>query len=99
MIGVSLCNYHMTKQAHRKIEKMLENAHNLDLSARDLKLIQDALYTQEKILSVQSRAGGNAAKLRLNEVKELMRRVDVKAPQRESENRKSWIGLTRALFG
>lgn len=78
---------------------MLENAHNLDLSARDLKLIQDALYTQEKILSVQSRAGGNAAKMRLNEVKELMRRVGRNTSTPKATECKSWMGLTRALFG
>ena len=79
--------------------QMLENNHNLDLSARDLQLIQDALFTQEKILSVQSRAGGNAAKTRLNEVQHLMRRVRSNVPQPAKEQRKGLFGLTRALFG
>ncbi len=78
---------------------MLDNTHNLDLSAQDLKLIQDALHTREKILSVQSRAGGNAAKRRLNEIKTLMARVGRNTAKPHQTECKSWMGLTRTLFG
>lgn len=44
-------------------------------SDHDLEVIQDALFTQEKILAVQSRAGGNAAKMRLNDLQGLLRRM------------------------
>jgi hypothetical protein len=36
---------------------LLDDTHNVDLTAQDLELIEAALHTHEKILSVQSRAG------------------------------------------
>ena len=44
---------------------MLDDTYAVDLTKQDLELIEAALQTQEKILSVQSRAGGSAARARL----------------------------------
>ena len=54
---------------------MSDSAQNLEFSDHDLEVIEEALFTQEKILSVQSRAGGNMAKTRLNELQGLLRRM------------------------
>jgi hypothetical protein len=54
---------------------MLDQYKDVEFSGHDLEVIEEALFTQEKILSVQSRAGGNAAKVRLNELQGLLRRV------------------------
>ena len=47
----------------------------IEFSDHDLEVIRNALFTQEKILTVQSRAGGNAAKMRLNELQGLLSRL------------------------
>ncbi|WP_295317557.1 hypothetical protein [Roseobacter sp.] len=55
---------------------MLDNAHNLDLTAQDIALIEAALHTQKKILTVQSQAGGRGARKKLTDLKHLMRRLN-----------------------
>lgn len=55
---------------------MFNNLHSLELTSEDLKLIEAALHTQKKILSVQSQAGGSGAHLKLNELKRLIARVN-----------------------
>lgn len=54
---------------------MLEQIQKVDFTNDDIEVIKDALFTQEKILAVQSRAGGNAAKIRLNELRGLLFRI------------------------
>jgi len=54
---------------------MLEQSQNFEISAQDMTVIEDALFTQEKILSVQSRAGGHEAETRLNELRQVLRRM------------------------
>ena len=80
---------------------MLEDKNRVDLSTHDLELIESALQTQEKILAVQSRAGGNAAKIRLNELKSVLRRVRRQNPQAAKSKCRtvsSWGSFARALF-
>lgn len=48
----------------------------LDLTKKDIELIEAALHTQSKILSVQSEAGGCGARQRLSELKHLIKRID-----------------------
>lgn len=54
---------------------MLDQIQRVDFTHKDIEVIKDALFTQEKILAVQSRAGGNAAKIRLNELRGLLYRI------------------------
>lgn len=54
---------------------MLDNLERIDLSAKDIELIEAALHTQKKILSVQSEAGGTGARQKLSDLKHLLRRV------------------------
>lgn len=55
---------------------MFNNLHSLDLTAQDIELIEAALQTQKKILSVQSQAGGSGAEKKLSELQQLISRVD-----------------------
>ncbi len=77
---------------------MADEIHSVDLTAHDLELIETALQTQEKILSVQSRAGGSAARTRLNDVKGLMRRLRRQTPGPQSAASPSWSKAARQLF-
>ena len=77
---------------------MLDDTHNVDLTAQDLELIEAALQTHEKILSVQSRAGGGAERARLNALKGLMRRLRRQTPTWPEGPGHSWVQRVRALF-
>ncbi|MEP1200949.1 MULTISPECIES: hypothetical protein [unclassified Tateyamaria] len=77
---------------------MLDETHSVDLTLQDLELIEGALQTQEKILSVQSRAGGNAARTRLNDLKGLMRRLRRQTPAPQGAESASWSQAARQLF-
>ena len=72
--------------------------HNVDLTKQDLELIETALQTQEKILSVQSRAGGGAERARLNDLKGLMRRLRRQTPTHNAGCATSWGQAARQLF-
>lgn len=77
---------------------MLDDTHSVDLTKHDLELIEAALQTQEKILSVQSRAGGDAARARLNDLKGLMRRLRRQTPSAQAAPAPSWSQAARSLF-
>ncbi|MFL4472023.1 hypothetical protein ACERZ8_19860 [Tateyamaria armeniaca] len=77
---------------------MLDETHSVDLTLQDLELIEAALQTQEKILSVQSRAGGSAARTRLNDLKGLMRRLRRQTPAPQGASAASWSQTARQLF-
>ena len=77
---------------------MLDETHSVDLTTQDLELIEAALRTQEKILSVQSRAGGSAARTRLNDLKGLMRRLRRQTPTANAAPATSWSQAARQLF-
>ena len=76
---------------------MLDDTYAVDLTKQDLELIEAALQTQEKILSVQSRAGGNAARARLNDLKGLMRRLRRQTPAPTGGEAPSWSQTARSL--
>jgi hypothetical protein len=76
---------------------MRDDTHSVDLTQHDLELIETALQTQEKILSVQSRAGGGAARTQLNALKGLMRRLRRQTPMPNS-SATSWSQAARQLF-
>ena len=77
---------------------MLDDTHTVDLTKQDLELIEAALQTQEKILSVQRRAGGSAARTRLNDLKGLMRRLRRQTPAPHGATGGSWSQVARQLF-
>ena len=51
---------------------MFDNKQKLEISQDELALIEAALHTQSKILSVQASAGGSKALGRLNDVKRVL---------------------------
>ncbi len=77
---------------------MTNETHNVDLTAHDLELIEQALHTQQKILSVQSRAGGTSAKTRLDNLKNLMGRLERQTPRPNAGAVQGWNRITRAIF-
>jgi hypothetical protein len=77
---------------------MPDDTHTVDLTTQDLELIEAALQTQEKILSLQSRAGGDAARARLNDLKGLMRRLRRQTPMPGAAGSQSWGQAARQLF-
>ena len=77
---------------------MLDDVQKIDLTKHDLEMISSALQTQEKILSVQSRAGGSAARTRLNDLKGLMRRLRRQTPAPQGAPAASWSQAARQLF-
>lgn len=53
----------------------VDDMDRLDLTKKDIELIEAALHTQSKILAVQSEAGGCGAQKRLGELKHLIKRI------------------------
>lgn len=77
---------------------MIDDVQKIDLSRHDLDMIESALHTQEKILTVQSRAGGNDARARLNNIKGLMRRLRRQSTDTADAPKRSWSFMARSLF-
>lgn len=59
---------------------MFEKSLTLEVGNKDLELLEAALHTQSKILMVQSKAGGKAARSRLNDVKRLLATLESQRP-------------------
>ena len=58
---------------------MVRTRHKVELTQDELEVITSALHTQEKILAVQSRAGGDpAAEARLGELRSVLDRLNGK---------------------
>ena len=77
---------------------MKQNTHSLDLTPQELHVIEAALHTQEKILSVQSRAGGDGlARTRLEELKSVLASLNRQRPTSSRGFGFSLFG--RSLFG
>ncbi|MFK7876774.1 MAG: hypothetical protein AB8B71_13505 [Paracoccaceae bacterium] len=71
---------------------------NLDLTPQEIEVIEAALNTQEKILSVQSRAGRNAvAASRLSQLQSVLRNVRRQSPARTPATGFGYVA--RYLFG
>lgn len=73
-----------------------------EFSEHDLEMIESALHTQEKILLLQSRAGGSNAKARLSELQTLLRQVRSRNPQNAAPRcapQRGWGQFARTLFG
>ncbi|XDA97549.1 hypothetical protein AB1M95_15705 [Sulfitobacter sp. LCG007] len=59
---------------------MLGNSLSVELNSSDLDIIETALHTQQKILSVQSEAGAAEAKERLSALTQLLGRLSRQRP-------------------
>ena len=70
--------------------------HSLTLSASEFEMIESALERQEKILSVQVRAGGESAEVRLTALRSVLRRLRRQRPQAEAPQ--GWGSIARGLF-
>lgn len=68
---------------------MMDN-NTLSLSAQEIDLIEAALHTQEKILSVQSEAGGTGARQRLTDLKRLIKRIGQERRLRNEPSTSGW---------
>lgn len=78
---------------------MLDTANKLDLTAKDLELIEAALQTQKKILSMQSEAGRTGARQKLSELKSLIGRIGKSKQPDNSSECLSWSLIARSIFG
>ncbi len=78
---------------------MLDTANKLDLTAKDLELIEAALQTQKKILSMQSEAGRSGARQKLSELKQLISRIGKTKKSLRASEPLSWSLLARSIFG
>lgn len=78
---------------------MLDNLNRLDLTEKDIELIEAALQTQKKILSVQSEAGGTRARQKLTELKQLIKRVGRARPGQEQRTAPGFLAAARCFFG
>jgi hypothetical protein len=79
---------------------MFDTNKKLEVSQEQLKIIEDALHTQSKILHVQADAGGSGAHARLNEVKTILAMLAQHAPAPEkaiNARQLSWFSLTRSM--
>jgi len=75
---------------------MANDLNRLDLTAKDLAMIEAALHTQKKILSVQSQAGRTGARHKLSELKHLMNRIG--RNKCEAPATVSWAQMARSFF-
>lgn len=78
---------------------MLDDHNGLSLTAKEIELIESALHTQKKILSVQSEAGGSGARQKLSDLQRLMKRVRRAAPERDTAQTCSWGNVLRSMLG
>ena len=73
---------------------------NVDLTRDELAVIESALRTQEKILSVQSRADDDGTvRERLAVLQQVLRTLDVKAAVPPQSQSKGWGIVTRGFVG
>ena len=78
---------------------MFVRTQKLEVSPEQLAVIEAALHTQSKILNVQARAGGNAARLKLNEVKKVLTALAQQKPVARTQTQPArWFGMSR-IFG
>ena len=73
---------------------MFDDKQKLEISQVELALIEAALHTQSKILSVQASAGGSKALGHLNEVKRVLASISQQRV-RDTTAKPAWGGLFR----
>lgn len=77
---------------------MFDTQQKLEISPEELSIIEAALHTQSKILNVQASAGGQAAQVRLNDVKRVLAVVAQHSVRPKTAARKpatGWFGMSR----
>ena len=78
---------------------MTNDTHSVDLTHDELEMIEAALQTQEKILSVQSRASDDKTlQTRLTALKTLMRSLPRRNKTGIAAPAQSWTQIARSLF-
>jgi len=77
----------------------MDNLNRLDLTTKDIELIEAALQTQKKILAVQSEAGGARARQKLTDLKHLIKRVGRARPGSEQRTAPGILTAARCFFG
>ena len=77
---------------------MLDRLKRLDLTAKDIEMIEAALQTQKKILAVQSEAGGTGARQKLSDLRHLLQRIRRARPGDGMRTAPGLIGLLRCMF-
>lgn len=78
---------------------MKKNTHSVDLTTQQLHLIKSALDTQEKILSVQSRAGqDDSAAQQLTDLQAVKKTVERFTPQ-PVQQQQSWSAKAQRWLG
>lgn len=76
---------------------MLDALNKLNLTAKDIEMIEAALHTQKKILLVQSEAGGSGARQKLTDLKYLMKRVS-RTRSKPARQATTWAQTVRCMF-
>ncbi|AXI47485.1 hypothetical protein C1J03_16620 [Sulfitobacter sp. SK012] len=76
---------------------MFDTNTKLDVSCKELDLIESALETQSKILQVQVNAGTEDVLGKLNDVKRLLTQIDNARPKRKccTSTTTSWLSFLR----
>lgn len=77
---------------------MFENLNRLDLTSKDIDMIEAALHTQKKILAVQNEAGGTGAHRKLSDLKRLMKRVNRARTAQDNRQSQSWTQMARLIL-
>ncbi len=80
---------------------MTQETTSVALTPQELQVIQAALHTQEKILTVQNRAGiDRAVARRLDDLKSVLRNVKRQTPSRTTAQSQptTWSQMARTLF-
>lgn len=79
---------------------MTNNKVSVDLTHDQLGVIEAALRTQEKILSVQSRANADGTvQDRLAELQQVLRTLDLQSAVPQPSECQGWGGVARGIFG
>ncbi len=78
---------------------MSNTTQKLEISRKEIDLIENALHTQSKILRVQADAGGDDATARLNDVKRVLAAIAAQRTEKPARPRRSGglAGLLRMM--
>jgi hypothetical protein len=77
---------------------MPDRTEGLDLTLKDIEMIERALHTQGKILAVQSQAGRSGAGQKLAELKHLTRRIGRARKNRSAGPATGWMRWLRGML-
>lgn len=79
---------------------MFDETKKLDVTKKDLEIIESALQTQFKILGMEANAGGVGALERLNDVKRALAKIDQQNPVEKAPAPKTGLRLGMGrIFG